>query len=112
MGLQPLEIAARVRAGDLEGAEKLQLDDCLACGCCAYVCPSNLPLVHAFYHAKGELWKRAQQKKKMEFTKGLAQAKSQRLEREARERAEAAAKRKAARAAQQAAAAAPAPAAE
>ncbi|MEN3112294.1 electron transport complex subunit RsxC [Uliginosibacterium paludis] len=112
MGLQPLEIAARVRAGDLEGAEKLQLDDCLACGCCAYVCPSNLPLVHAFYHAKGELWKRAQQKKKMEFTKGLAQAKTERLEREARERAEAAAKRKAARAAQQAAAAAPAPAAE
>ncbi len=108
MGLQPLEIAARVRAGDLDGAEKLQLDDCLACGCCAYVCPSNLPLVHAFYHAKGELWKRSQQKKKMAFTKGLAQAKTERLEREARERAEAAAKRKAARAAQQAAAAAPA----
>lgn len=108
MGLQPLEIAARVRAGDLDGAEKLQLDDCLACGCCAYVCPSNLPLVHAFYHAKGELWKRSQRKKKMAFTKGLAQAKTERLEREARERAEAAAKRKAARAAQQAAAAAPA----
>ena len=104
MGLQPLEIAARVRAGDLEAAEKLQLDDCLACGCCAYVCPSSLPLVHAFYHAKGELWKRAQQKKRTEFTKGLAQARSERLEREARERVEAAAKRKAARAAQQAAA--------
>ncbi|PLK48178.1 electron transport complex subunit RsxC [Uliginosibacterium sp. TH139] len=106
MGLLPLEIAARVKAGDYDGADAQKLDDCLACGCCAYVCPSHLPLVHAFYHAKGELWKRAQQKKRNEFTKGLAQARTARLEREARERAEAAARRKAERAAQQAAQAA------
>lgn len=102
MGLVPLEMAARVKVGDYEGADKLALDDCLACGCCAYVCPSHLPLVQTFSHAKGELWKRAQQKKRNEFTKELAQARKDRLEREARERAEAAAKRKAARAAQQA----------
>lgn len=103
MGLLPLEIAARVRSGDYAAAESLKLDDCLACGSCAYVCPSHLPLVHAFYHAKGEVWSRAQQKKRMEFTKGLAQARQARLEREARERAEAAARRKAERAAQKAA---------
>ncbi|PAS97843.1 MAG: electron transport complex subunit RsxC [Candidatus Dactylopiibacterium carminicum] len=103
MGLLPMEIAARVAARDYDGAEKLQLDDCLSSGCCAYVCPSNLPLVHAFSHAKGEIWKRAQQKKRNEFTKQLAQARIERQAREARERAEAAARRKAERAAQLAA---------
>lgn len=106
MGLVPLEMVARINTGDYEGADKLALDDCLACGCCAYVCPSHIPLVQSFSHAKGEIWKRAQQKKRNEFTKGLAQAKVERQAREARERAEAAAKRKAEKAAQAAAAAA------
>ncbi|MBS1208205.1 MAG: Electron transport complex, RnfABCDGE type, subunit [Proteobacteria bacterium] len=106
MGLVPLEMVARINAGDYDGADKMALDDCLACGCCAYVCPSHIPLVQSFSHAKGEIWKRAQQRKRNEFTKGLAQARVERLEREARERAEAAAKRKAARAAQLAAEAA------
>lgn len=103
MGLQPLEMVARIHVGDYEGADALALDDCLACGCCAYVCPSRVPLVQSFAHAKGEIWKRAQQKKRNEFTKSLAQARVERLEREARERAEAAARRKAERAAQKAA---------
>lgn len=107
MGLRPLEIAAHVRRGDYDGAARLQVDDCLACGCCAYVCPSHLPLVQAFQHTKGELWRREQQSRRNAFTRGLAQAREERLAREARERAEAAAKRKAARAAQTASAAAP-----
>lgn len=106
MGLMPLEMVARVNAGDYEGADALALDDCLACGCCAYVCPSHIPLVQSFSHAKGELWRRSQQKKRNEFTKQLSQARKARQEREARERAEAAARRKAERAAQKAAEAA------
>lgn len=104
MGLVPLEMSARVHAGEYDKADEMGLDDCLACGCCAYVCPSHMPLVQTFSHAKGELWRRAQQKKRAEFTKQLAQARQERLEREARERVEAAARRKAQRAAQQAAA--------
>lgn len=106
MGLVPLELSAQIHAGDYDTADAMGLDDCLACGCCAYVCPSQMPLVQTFSHAKGEIWRRAQQKKRSEFTKQLAQARQERLEREARERVEAAAKRKAQRAAQQAAAAA------
>lgn len=106
MGLMPLEIAARVRVGDYEGALAERLEDCMACGCCAYVCPSNLPLVQSFRHARGEIQARAQQKKRNALTRELAEARSARLERDARERAEAAARRKAERAAQQAAAAA------
>lgn len=100
MGLMPLDLCAHIHAGEYDKADEKGLDDCLACGCCAYVCPSHVPLVQTFYHAKGEIWKRTQQKKRMEFTKSLAQARKERLEREARERAEAAARRKAARAAQ------------
>ena len=44
----------RIRAGDLEGAVELGLLDCIACGCCAYVCPSHIPLVQYFNYAKGE----------------------------------------------------------
>ena len=46
---------AHARAGDLEGAVEFGLMDCIACGSCAYVCPSHIPLVQYFNYAKGEL---------------------------------------------------------
>ncbi|HEX8989012.1 MAG TPA: electron transport complex subunit RsxC [Rhodocyclaceae bacterium] len=106
MGLQPIEMGARIRAGDLDGAEKLHLGDCISCGCCAYVCPSHIPLVQYFNHAKGELWAKERGKLRTEATKRLAAARIERLEREAKEKAEAAARRKAERAAAKAKAAA------
>lgn len=33
-------------------AERFHLDDCFECGCCSYVCPSNIPLVQHFRVAK------------------------------------------------------------
>ncbi|HEX8962326.1 MAG TPA: electron transport complex subunit RsxC [Rhodocyclaceae bacterium] len=104
MGLQPVEMGAFVRAGNLEGAEKLHLGDCISCGCCAYVCPSHIPLVQWFNHAKGELWARERGKLRTEATRRLAAARLERLERDAKEKAEAAARRKAERAAAKAAA--------
>jgi electron transport complex protein RnfC len=111
MGLQPLEMGARVRAGDLDGAAGLMLGDCISCGCCAYVCPSHIPLVQYFNHAKGELWAKERGKLRTEATKRLATARLARMEREAKEKAEAAARRKAERAAAKAKAAAQAEAA-
>jgi electron transport complex protein RnfC len=29
--------------------------DCMLCGCCSYVCPSNIPLSQLFTMAKAEL---------------------------------------------------------
>lgn len=112
MGLLPLEMAARIRAGHLDEAESLGLADCIACGCCAYVCPSHIPLVQYFSHAKGELSAQARGRLRNEATKRLAAERVLRLEREAVEKAEAAARRKAARAAQKAAEAAAKAAAE
>ena len=33
-------------------AQRYHLDDCFECGCCSYVCPSNIPLVQQFRIAK------------------------------------------------------------
>jgi Na+-translocating ferredoxin:NAD+ oxidoreductase subunit C len=104
MGLLPLEMAARIRVGDLEGAGKFELQDCISCGCCAYVCPSHIPLVQYFSHAKGELTAAERTKLRTDATKRLAEAKTARIERDNREKAEAAAKRKAERDAAKAAA--------
>jgi electron transport complex protein RnfC len=112
MGLLPLEMAARIRVGDLEGAEAFALSDCISCGCCAYVCPSHIPLVQYFSHAKGELTAAERTKLRTDATKRLAEAKTARVERENREKAEAAAKRKAEREAAKLAAAQPSPVAE
>jgi electron transport complex protein RnfC len=97
MGLLPLEMAAHIRAGDLDGAVGYSLSDCISCGCCAYVCPSHIPLVQYFSHAKGELSARERAKLRTEAGKRLAEARLARLERDAREKAEVAARRKAER---------------
>jgi electron transport complex protein RnfC len=105
VGLLPLEMSARIAAGDLNGAVDLGLKDCIACGCCAFVCPSHIPLVQFFNHAKGELAAQGRAQLRAESTKRLAAARTERLEREAREKAAAAARRKAERDAAKAAAA-------
>jgi electron transport complex protein RnfC len=106
MGLLPLEMAARIRAGELDGAVDFMLSDCISCGCCAYVCPSHIPLVQYFSHAKGELAGRERAKLRSDAAKRLIDARVVRLEREAREKSAAAARRKAERAAAKAKAAA------
>lgn len=97
MNLLPLEMAALIRAGELEAAVGWGLKDCIACGSCSYVCPAHIPLVHYFDHAKGELAARERAKMKQEATRQLAELRAQRMAREAQEKAEAAARRKAER---------------
>jgi electron transport complex protein RnfC len=106
VGLLPLEMAARIRVGDLNAAVDVGLKDCIACGSCSYVCPAHIPLVHWFDHAKGELAARERGKLKNEATKRLADERTARMARIAREREEAAQARAAAKAAREAAKAA------
>lgn len=105
-GLLPLEMAARIRAGDLPGAEAFGLSDCIGCGCCAYICPAHLPLVQYFNHAKGELSTQERTRLRNDAAKRLAAERAGRLEREALEKSAAAARRKAERNAAKAAEAA------
>lgn len=80
VGLLPLEMASRIRANQLDAAVDLGLKDCINCGSCSYVCPSNIPLVHYFKFASGELYKRQQREHKSEQTKRLIDDRNQRLE--------------------------------
>lgn len=106
VGLLPLEMAARIRVGELNAAVEIGLKDCIGCGSCSYVCPSHIPLVHYFNYAKGELAAKERARLKQEATRQLAEARTARLERLAREREEAARARAARKAAQEAARAA------
>lgn len=81
VGLLPLEMASRIRANQLDAAVDLGLKDCINCGSCSYVCPSNIPLVHYFKFASGELYKRQQMEHKSEQTKRLIDDRNQRMER-------------------------------
>ncbi|MDR0633930.1 MAG: electron transport complex subunit RsxC, partial [Azoarcus sp.] len=99
VGLLPLEMARSIEADDLDGAARIGLKDCIACGCCAYVCPAHIPLVQYFAHARGSLAAADRARARADLARRLAQAKSGRLAAEARERAEVAARRKAERAA-------------
>ncbi len=103
VGLLPLEMASRIRAGDLAAAVEFGLKDCIACGSCAYICPAHIPLVHFFNYAKGELAARERTRMKQDATRQLAEERNLRMERIAREREEAAARRKAEKAARDAA---------
>ena len=49
MGLQPNKMFRNIKFGHYEVAmNEYSLMDCKECGCCAYTCPSHLPLVQGF----------------------------------------------------------------
>lgn len=81
VGLLPLEMASRIRVNQLDAAVDLGLKDCISCGSCSFVCPSNIPLVHYFKFASGELYKRQQAEHKSEQTKRLMNDRNDRMER-------------------------------
>lgn len=96
MGLAPLEMAARTRVDDFDGASDYGLRDCILCGCCAYVCPSHIPLVQYFQYAVGQQDERRSAARKNDYVKQLAEARAARLadEEAAKAAAKAAKKRK------------------
>lgn len=94
-GLLPLTMAAHIRSGKLENATDFGLIDCVACGCCSYVCPAHIPLVQYFNYAKGELAARQQRKHKTEETRKLAELRQQRIAKEKEAKRLAAEKRRA-----------------
>lgn len=55
MNLLPCTINDFVRHKNFARAQEYFLFDCTECGCCAYTCPSQIQLVHAFKFAKNEV---------------------------------------------------------
>ncbi|QOC23297.1 RnfABCDGE type electron transport complex subunit C [Wenzhouxiangella sp. AB-CW3] len=51
--LHPAELGLLARRGEIQAmVEDWHLERCFECGCCAYVCPSHIPLVQMFRAAK------------------------------------------------------------
>ena len=58
--LHPSELGLLARRGEVQTmVADWHLERCFECGCCAYVCPSHIPLVQMFRAAKGQ-WRRDQ----------------------------------------------------
>ncbi len=53
--LNPSELGFLARAGQYDDMMNLHIMDCMECGSCSYVCPSNIPLVQRFRVAKALL---------------------------------------------------------
>ena len=52
VNLQPLYLYRAELARDLGELERLNVNDCMECGCCAYACPGKLPLVERLRRGK------------------------------------------------------------
>jgi electron transport complex protein RnfC len=59
--LNPQMLAALAQAGRYQEMDEAHLMDCMLCGCCSYVCPSNIPLSQMFSLGKMGLRKRKAQ---------------------------------------------------
>jgi electron transport complex protein RnfC len=57
MGLMATEIYKFVDNKNFSKAKEYGVLDCIECGCCAYSCPSRIPLVHYLKFGKSEVWR-------------------------------------------------------
>ncbi|HHU03385.1 MAG TPA: electron transport complex subunit RsxC [Christensenellaceae bacterium] len=55
IGLAPYELKVRLSKGDLDGAQEKNLEDCILCGACSYICPARRVLTPAFKEGKDML---------------------------------------------------------
>ena len=81
-------MANNIRVNQLDAAVDIGLKDCISCGCCSYICPSNIPLVQYFKYASGEVMARQQAQHKAEQNKRLMDVRNARMERIAQQQRE------------------------
>ena len=55
MKLLPNYLGLYSRKSMYNDAEQINLFNCIECGCCSYVCPARIPLVHYIQKAKNEI---------------------------------------------------------
>lgn len=68
-GLRSQAIARANKLEDLDMLKKLQVETCMECGCCAFVCPANRPLIQSNRIAKAKLREAAAKQKAKEGSK-------------------------------------------
>ena len=86
MGLLPHQLYWYARAKDLDKVQDYHLFDCIECGCCDYVCPSQLPLVQYYRFAKSTIWRQEREKRISDKSRERHEYHNFRLEREKEEK--------------------------
>ena len=81
--LMPQLLFTAISDNDWDSAEELSLSDCIECGCCAYACPSQIPLVDYYRHGKSALRLRELEHGKAKQARLRHEARDLRLAREA-----------------------------
>ncbi|OBW95085.1 electron transport complex subunit RsxC [Gallibacterium salpingitidis] len=84
--LMPQQLYWFARSEDHKKSQEYNLKDCIECGVCAYVCPSNIPLIQYFRQEKAKIAELDLKAKLAEEAKLRFEAKQARLEREKQER--------------------------
>ncbi|MBU1669784.1 MAG: electron transport complex subunit RsxC [Actinobacteria bacterium] len=67
MNLMPYQMASYADIGDWDALERFDLEECMECGCCAYICPTKNPLVQLIKVGKDGL---ARRRRKMDSLVG------------------------------------------
>lgn len=92
--LLPQQLHWYLQPPDLPAMETHGLLDCIECGCCDYVCPSQIPLAERFRQAKALLLRQLIERSNAAAARDRFEARVVRLERlEAEQRAKLAEKR-------------------
>jgi electron transport complex protein RnfC len=73
--LNPSQLGSLARVGLYDDMMNLHLMDCMECGSCSYVCPSNIPLVQRFRVAKAMLREKDAREKEKQKAEAAAAAK-------------------------------------
>lgn len=55
MSLYPAMVETALRTGNKESLNSLNINYCMECGCCSYVCPAKRPLTQVMRTAKAEI---------------------------------------------------------
>ena len=58
MGLMPQAIKQAVDMDDINELKKLNVNSCISCGSCSYICPAKIPLMDYCKLGKYELAKK------------------------------------------------------
>jgi electron transport complex protein RnfC len=64
MGLEPYLLMTLSGKELFERAEKDKILDCIECGSCSYICPSNRPLLDYIRYGKGKVSQIIRKRKK------------------------------------------------
>jgi electron transport complex protein RnfC len=79
--LLPQQLHWHALAADVPALEQLGLMDCIECGCCDYVCPSQIPLAQRFREAKPSVAARISARQDATLWRGRFESRQQRLTR-------------------------------